>query len=251
MFLSKLRSLLTVMEFQGAFRAAMTWPKFSLASFLIISRLKRANISPRTIIDLGANIGQFAVAAANLFDSAKIFSIEPDPRTADQLKQNLDAYKQAAVIVAAVGDSVGSAEFFVNKDAQVSSMLKLGKERVREFPQSIIVEKITVPVTTLDTLFHDHDLDQPILVKIDVQGFEDRVIRGAKEFLKSTEWVVMEVSFADLYEGERDFKSLLELMDENGFQFIRPLNYHFSPFSGQIIEMDALFKNESKQKGNR
>lgn len=244
MFLSKLRALLVILEFKGAIRAVVTWPKFSLASFLIISRLKRAGVAPRTVIDLGANVGQFAVAAGNLFEAAKIYSVEPDPRTADVLKQNLAAIRQATVFVMAVGDSVGEAEFFVNKDTQVSSMLKLGKDRMQDFPQSTVVEKITVPVTTLDTLFQGQKLEQPILLKIDVQGFEDRVIRGGKDFLKSTDWVLMEVSFADLYEGERDFKSLLELMDEHGFRFQRPLNYHTSPLTGQIIEMDALFRRE-------
>ena len=244
MFLSKLRALLIILEFKGAIWAFVTWPKFSLASFLIISRLKRAGVSPRTVIDLGANVGQFAVAAANLFKGVKIFSVEPDPRTADVLKQNLMSIKQATVFVVAVGDSVGEAEFYVNKDAQVSSMLKLGSDRMRDFPRSTVVEKITVPVTTLDTLFQGRKLEKPILVKIDVQGFEDRVIRGGKDFLKLTEWVLMEVSFADLYEGEHNFKSLLELMDEHGFRFLRPLNYHTSPLTGQIIEMDALFWRE-------
>jgi len=244
MFLSKLRSLLTALEYDRAIRAAIKWPKFSLVSFLIISRLKRAGISPRTVIDLGANVGQFAVAAANLFEGAKILSFEPDPRTANVLKENLKTFKQAEIFVMAVGDSVGEAEFYVNKDAQVSSMLKLGSDRIHDFPQSTVVEKITVPVTTLDTLFKGRELEQPILVKIDVQGFEDRVIRGGKDFLKQAEWVLMEVSFAKLYEGERDFKSMLELMSEHGFRFLRPLNYHTSPLTGQIIEMDALFQRD-------
>lgn len=247
MLLSKLRSLLAVLEFKGAIRAFVTWPKFSIASFLIISRLKQAGVSPRTVIDLGANVGQFAVAAANLFDGAKILSVEPDPRVANQLKKNLDAYEHVEIFVTAMGDSVGNAEFFVNKDAQVSSMLQLGNDRRREFPQSTVVEKINVPVTTLDTFFLGRDLDQPILLKIDVQGFEDRVINGGKKFLNNTEWVVMEVSFADLYQGERDFESMLDLMNLHGFQFIRPLNCHFSPVTGQIIEMDALFQNKSKR----
>jgi len=244
MFLSKLRSLLTLLEFKGAIRAVVTWPKFSLASFIIISRLKRAGVSPRTVIDLGANVGQFAVATANLFEGAKIFSVEPDPRTAEVLKKNLRAIKQATIFVVAVGDNVGEAEFYVNKDTQVSSLLKLGSDRVRDFPQSTVDEKITVPVTTLDILFQGQNIEKPILVKIDVQGFEDRVIRGGKDFLKLAEWVLMEVSFADLYEGERDFITLLELMDEHGFRFLRPLNYHTSPLTGQIIEMDALFWRE-------
>lgn len=244
MSLAKLKSLLTVLELKGAFRAIITWPKFSLASFLILSRLKQAGVNPLTIIDLGANVGQFAVAATKFFDKAQIFSFEPDPQTAEILRQNLKGINQATVIVSAVGDCVGDAEFFVNKDAQVSSILKLGNDRKHDFPDSTVIDKITVPVTTLDAFFHEMPLERPILVKIDVQGFEDRVIMGAKTFLRQTEWVLMEVSFADLYEGERDFRSLLELMDKHGFRFLRPVNYHISPLTNQIIEMDALFQRK-------
>lgn len=94
-----------------------------------------AGVSPRTVIDLGANVGQLAVAAANLFDGAKILSIEPDPRTAGMLKKNLKAIKQAEVFVVAVGDSVGEAEFYVNKEAQAlhqRNMESLRKELIME-----------------------------------------------------------------------------------------------------------------------
>jgi FkbM family methyltransferase len=242
MFLSKLKSLLTALEFRGAIRAMVTWPKFSLASFLIISRLKRAGILPGTVIDLGANVGQFAVAAAHLFDGAQICSIEPDPRTADRLRKNLRDVKQAEIFAVAVGDSPGTAEFFVNRDSQVSSMLSLGRDRINSFPQSTVVEKITIPVTTLDILFQDKPLAGPILVKIDVQGFEDRVIRGGKGFLAKVDWVLIEVSFANLYEGERDFNEISGLMAAQGFRFLRPMNFHTSPLTGEIIEMDALFQ---------
>lgn len=241
MILSKLKVLLTALEYEGAVRAIFTWPKFSMASFLIVSRLKQVGVAPLTVIDLGANVGQFALAAANLFNIARIYSIEPDPRTAEQLRANLKGIKWSEVFVVAVGDTVGEAEFHVNKDCQVSSLLPLGRDRQRAFPRSTVAERIHVPVTTLDILFKDRQLDAPILLKIDVQGFEDRVILGGTKFLQGVQWIVMEVSFADLYEGERDFSTLSALMSKQGFRFVRPLNFHTSPLGGDIIEMDALF----------
>lgn len=241
MLLSKLRSLLFLLEFGGAIKAILYWPRFSIASFLIVSRLKHAGVLPRTVIDVGANVGQFAVAASRLFDGAHVVSIEPDVRTAARLRGNLKSAGNVEILVTAVGDYIGEALFHLNMDSQVSSMLALGQDRISAFPQSTVVEEIRVPISTLDALFLRSQFKKPILVKIDVQGAEDRVIRGGQEFLQSVEWVVMEVSFARLYDGEMDFQGISKLMAEAGFKFVRPLNFHVSPLTGEIMEMDALF----------
>lgn len=242
MFLLKFKSLLALLESKGSITALATWPKFSMASFKIISRLVNQGIRPQTVIDVGANVGQFAIAASRLFRGARIYSIEPDPITAELLRKNTSRDSNISISVVALGDFVGEMKFYVNRDSQVSSLLPLGDDRMSAFPGSTVESELKVPITTLDKLLLNKDLVHPILLKIDVQGFEDRVIRGGEEFLKVVEWVLIEVSFAKLYQGERDFKSIQNLLKENGFEFSRPMNFHTSPLSGEIIEMDALFQ---------
>ena len=77
-----------------------------------------------------------------------------------------------------------------------------------------------------------------------MQGFEDRVIAGAGTFLGRVRWVLMEVSFSNLYDGERDFETIVNLLKLHKFRFIKPMNFHLSPITGEIIEMDALFVAE-------
>jgi FkbM family methyltransferase len=244
MLISRLIRILELLKTEGALRAVAMWPKFSLAAFFIISRMKQAGISPGTVIDVGANVGQFAVASTRLFENATVIPIEPNPRIVDMLRTNLPAGVRENVLMTAVGDTIGTAVFHVNRDSQVSSLLQLGSDRLGSFPRSTVVEEITVPVTTLDALFADRTLAAPILLKIDVQGFEDRVITGGATFLARVDWVLMEVSFSKLYEGERDFTSIIELMRSRGFRFVRPMNFHVSPKTNEIIEMDALFFRE-------
>ena len=242
MFLSKLRLLLTMLEFKGVIKAIVFWPKFSMASFLIISRLKRAGLLPKTVIDVGANVGQFAVASSRLFDGVHVFSIEPDPKTAEVLRNNTKGESCVDISVVALGETVGEASFFVNRDSQVSSLLPLGEDRVSAFPESTVEREMKVKILTLDVLFSDRRLEKPILVKIDVQGFEDKVIRGGSKFLSQVDWVLIEVSFAVLYKGEQDFQCILSLLNESGFEFMKPMNFHTSPLTGEIMEMDALFR---------
>lgn len=239
---ARILRILELLKTPGALSAFLKWPKFSLAAFQIISRAKLAGVTPKTVVDVGANIGQFAVASSRLFHSVVVYPVEPDPRVAEQLRKNVGMLVAENVRVTAVGDSVGSATFHVNRDPQVSSMLMLGKDRIESFPDSRVVEEITVPVTTLDVLFDGVTLAEPILLKIDVQGFEDRVIAGASVLLERVRWVLMEVSFSKLYEEERDFETIVELLRQHGFKFVRPMNFHVSPKTGEIIEMDALFE---------
>ncbi len=242
MLSTQMLRILEMIRSRGALEAYFKWPKFSLAAFQMISRAKLAGVQPRTVIDTGANIGKFTVASSRLFLDAEVFPIEPDPLVAKQLYKNVGPSIANNVRVTAVGDKTGTVTFHVNRDSQVSSILPLGEDRIGYFPESTVVNQITVPLITLDDLFGDVRLEEPILLKIDVQGFEDRVIAGASELLSRVEWVLMEVSFSKLYEGERDFNSIVELMKKQGFNFVRPLDFHISPKNNEIIEMDALFQ---------
>lgn len=242
-FLAKLNRIFQLLSSPGALRGALTWKKFSLAAYLILVRLKQAEVRPATFLDVGANVGQFSVAVSHLFPGAMLYPVEPDPLTAAQLRRNLQPQIACNVVVTAVGERVGTVEFEVNADSQVSSILPLGDGRKQAFPESSVQRTISVSMTTLDALFIDKVLPSPILLKIDVQGYEDRVIDGAAELLKKIRWVVLEMSFAGLYEGEKDFTWMLDLMSRRGFRFVRPLDFHTSDRTGAIIEMDGLFEN--------
>jgi FkbM family methyltransferase len=242
MIVDTIRRIFEVITEPGALRALTGWELFSLASFKIIRRAKLAGVKPATVVDIGANIGQFSVASKHLFDAVPVYSIEPDPKVAAALARNL-GYKsgQDFVFNIAVGDIEGKCEFNVNYDSQNSSILSLGADRIRSFPRNVVREIISVPITTLDILFFERKIDEPVLLKIDVQGYEDRVLAGATEFIRKVRWVIIEVSFFNLYEQEANFKNLISMMHQFGFEFSRPLNFHFSPDSNEIIEMDALF----------
>lgn len=245
--IDRILRILQLLTTPGALAALLKWPRFSLAAFQIISRARLAGVHPLTVVDVGANVGQFAVASSRMFQGVTVFPIEPDPRVAELLRNNVGKPMADNVRVTAVGDSVGTATFNVNQDTQVSSLLPLGQDRMRFFPRSRVLEEITVPVTTLDVLFDGMNLIKPVLLKIDVQGFEDRVIAGAGNFLKQVRWVLMEVSFSKLYDGERDFDTIAGLLNDHGFRFVRPMNFHISPNTGEIIEMDALFEARNRQ----
>lgn len=240
--INRLKRIFELLSMDGAVNALITWPKFSLAAYSIITRMIRVGVKPASVIDVGANVGQFAVAASKLFENSVVYPIEPDPLVVKLLRKNVGEVTAKNIINTAIGEKEGSAVFHVNSDPQVSSLLELGADRVESYPDSKVVKEIAVEVNTLDTLFSEVALQEPILLKIDVQGFEDKVIKGATQLLKRVSWILIEVSFSELYEGESSFESIRVLLLSVGFEFIKPMNFHVSPKTGEIIEMDALFK---------
>jgi FkbM family methyltransferase len=222
--------------------ALLTWPKFSLTSYRMVSALKQQGIHPQTIIDVGANVGQFTVAAAKLFPKLQIHSFEPQPEAVILLKKHVRKFKNITVYPLALGDQEGEIPFHVNAYSLSSSIIPLAEAHRLAFPNAQEVKTISVNLSTLDKVFNAITLEPPVLLKLDVQGYESTTLRGGRDTLKRVDYVILEASFKPMYEGEMLFMDIVRLMAEYGFQFLRPVGWLSEPKTGEILQMDALFK---------
>lgn len=237
------RTALSLVQEPYSLRALGTWPKFSVTSYFMVSRLLKQGVEPRTVVDVGANVGQFAVATAKLLPAARVHSFEPVPDCADELRDNVSGL-DVAVYPMALGENAGTLEFYVNSSSPSSSALPLAKSHREAFPEAQEESTIEVEVSTLDWVFEDIDLERPLLIKLDVQGFEAHVLRGAEETLKRADYLLLEVSFRPMYEGELTFMGMARMMEGYGFRFERPVGWLSDPQTGEILQMDALFARE-------
>ena len=225
--------------------ALVTWPKFSFTSFRIVNRLLDNGITPKTIIDVGSNIGQFAVASLKLFPSMKkLYAFEPLPNCINKLKSNLKGFDNVKIYPFALGSSKGKGGFNVNKNSKASSVLSLGNKHINAFPKAIEIKEINVIISTLDDVFSNTNFIFPILLKIDVQGFESEVLKGGKKLLELVDYIVIESSFDPLYNGEMTFTDLIDFMRELGFLFEKPVGWLFHPSKEKILQIDALFRKK-------
>ena len=96
-------------------------------------------------------------------------------------------------------------------------------------------------MSTLDEQLGSAILKGPVLLKLDVQGFEPQVLEGASNTLSKVDYVLLESSFHPLYEGEKTFVEILSMMAARGFEFSRPLGWLEDPRNDEILQMDALF----------
>jgi len=224
----------------SAWYAFAAWPKFSMTSYRMVSSLMRQRVAPKTIIDVGANVGQFAVACAKIFPGVAVHSFEPLPHCLKQLDRNV-ARLGVRVYPVALGEHAGEVTIHVNSHSHSSSILSLGDRHRQAFPGAREIQTIRVPVSTLDRELESVSLENPVLLKLDVQGYEPQVLNGASETLKRVDYVLLEASFRPLYEGEKTFIEIARMMEDRGFEFLRPVAWLSDPHNGEVLQMDALF----------
>lgn len=225
----------------SAWPAFFSWPKFSMTCFRMVSSLMRQGIIPKTVIDVGANVGQFAVASAKLFPGVTVYSFEPHPECLEKLKKNTLELGNIHVYPIALGARSGEVIFHLNAHSHSSSILPLGERHRRAFPRAREISTIKVPLSTLDHEMGSIHLEPPLFIKLDVQGYEPQVLEGATETLKRVDFVLLETSFRPLYEGEKTFMEIARMMGQLGFEFLRPVDWLKDPQNGEVLQMDALF----------
>jgi FkbM family methyltransferase len=211
----------------------------------MVSDLRTQCINPRTVIDVGANTGQFAVAAAHLFDQPAMYCFEPAPDCVARLKRNLRGLGNVIVSPIALSDYPGESVFHINAHSHSSSMLSLTSGHMEAFPVAVVPGEIRVPVSTLEFELSSVELAPPVLMKIDIQGAEAAMLRGAAATLRRVDYVVVETSFKSMYEGETTFPGLLEIMQHYGFDFVQPIGFLTHLRAGEVLQMDALFIRKS------
>jgi FkbM family methyltransferase len=175
------------------------------------------------------------------FEHPRIYAFEPVPVAFRSLLAATKRFKEVTAYNLAIGERNGQVTFHVASDVQSSSILRQNESFGAAFADAAVTRTIELEMQTLDTALRNVAIDSPVLLKLDVQGYETRVIDGARSFLGAVDVIVAETSFAPLYEGEGAFLALVDLLDDCGFDFVRPVGTLVSPTSGAFLQMDALF----------
>lgn len=203
------------------------------------------NLPIKTIIDVGANTGQFAKYILKFFPEACIYSFEPLPQHFEELKRWAELYGNGKIIPfnLALGEKEGAIEMLMHTEHSFSSSLLKTTELCKEiYPFTKSQTIVNVNMIILDKMAEGitMPLESEILIKLDVQGYEDRVIRGGKEIFSKAKVCILEVNLDHLYEGQPSFYQLSSLLDGLGFQYAGNLNQVYAD-DGHMIFIDAVF----------
>lgn len=192
-----------------------------------------------TLIDAGANDGDFIRAVALLATPGAVFAFEPQPACKTNLEAIITATLGGKLIAAAVGAAPGEFQFNCAGNSKMSSLLasQPGIEQSYAEGDYAILERITVPVVRLDDVIPaGADVG---LLKLDVQGYELEALRGATRVLNGTRALMVEANYVRHYEEAADFDALHRFLCDAGFR-LRGIS---APFMGREgpLWADAMY----------
>ncbi|WP_190348095.1 FkbM family methyltransferase [Sphaerospermopsis sp. FACHB-1194] len=204
-----------------------------------------ANFDIKSIIDVGANEGQFARTIRHVFPGATIYSFEPLPDVYKELYSLCAEDTNIKTFNLALGNEVGTKQMFSSSFSPSSSMLNMSKLHKEEWPESSVNTSVMVQQTCLDQWVKENNqtIGDNILIKLDVQGYELSVIKGGEKTFKSAKLVIIEVSFYEFYEKQPLFDDIYKYLCNLGFVYRGNLEQFRSRSGNKILFADAIFEN--------
>jgi FkbM family methyltransferase len=195
-----------------------------------------------TVLDIGANVGQFGAALRQAGFAGRIVSLEPLQGAFAALQRRANRDPSWVVQRAAVGAQQGTLTMNVSGNSVSSSALPMLDRHAVAAPESRYVTTEEVTATTVDALVAEHQLNpESTLLKIDVQGYEQPVLDGAANTLDRFAAVRTEMSLVALYEGQALFGDLLTQLADHGFDMWLLEPGFVEPSTGRLLQVDGVF----------
>lgn len=192
-----------------------------------------------TVVDIGANRGQFATFARATFPQARIVSFEPLKEPGDTFSTLFADDPQVTLVRAAVGATAADLVMHVTEKEDSSSFLEVGELQNATFG-SVVVETRVVRCAPLDQLLAPDSLGASNLLKIDTQGYEQEVLKGSEAYLARFSAIYCELSFVELYKGQPTASPVIRYLHERGFE-LRGV-YNQASSSKMALQADFLFE---------
>jgi FkbM family methyltransferase len=195
-----------------------------------------------TVIDVGANTGQYASALRRAGYKGEILSFEPLSDAYAELEKKSRHDPKWRIFNCAIGSENGEAEINIAGNSESSSLLPMLDAHLRSAPESKYRATERVKVSTLDSALENVlSKDSRAFLKIDTQGYEHYVIQGARSQLRQVCLIECELSLTPLYEGQYLCQDMLTLLDGLGFKPV-----HFDPIfsdltTGHCLQVDGIF----------
>ena len=215
------------------------YPEIDIARRMKLVRRKKID----TLLDIGANSGQYASEMRGYGYKGNIVSFEPLKDTFEELKATSIKDNNWLVNNYALGDENVTSLINVSGNSVSSSILNMLPSHLNSAPESKYVDKEKIQIKKLDSIFDSFcGVGNKVMMKIDVQGFEKNVLDGADESLNNIEIIQLEMSIVPLYENETTFIDMINYLDDKGFKLFSLENGYFDPHTGKLLQVDGIFE---------
>ena len=194
----------------------------------------------RTVVDIGANRGQFALVTRHCQPLARVFSFEPLHAAAATFRAVFADDDRVTLHEVAIGPVPGNATIHISRRDDSSSLLPITATQVALFPGTAEVATAIVRVAPLREFIPAAKIEAPALLKVDVQGYELQALRGCEDLLNRFAYVYAECSFMELYAGQALADEVIAWLRERGFKLRGVHNMDYDR-GGRAIQADFLF----------
>ena len=219
-----------------------------LLSTLVLSRVlagtEHRNVfktNLETVVDIGANRGQFALAVRRWAPKARIVSFEPLNDAATTFRNVFQKDSRVTLHQVAIGPQVGETTIHVAAADDSSSLLPISPLQKWLFPGTGEIRTEIVKIGRLSDYVVPEEIVPPAMLKLDVQGYELDALRGCEELLPRFSYVYVECSFVELYAGQALADDIIAWLRGRGWCFSGISNMTYDR-KGRSIQADFLFK---------
>jgi len=198
----------------------------------------------KTLVDVGANIGQFSLLVRYEHPQASIVAFEPLATPTATYRKLFADDEKTTLHQTALGTERKHLNMHVSNRLDSSSLLEISPLQTTQFPGTEEVGREDVAVAPMTDFIKQENLIGPALLKIDVQGFELEVLKSAGDLLSSFQWIYVEASFKPLYEGQALVHEILRYLQDQKFILKGFFNPSYDS-KGLSVQADFLFiKND-------
>jgi FkbM family methyltransferase len=220
------------------------WVPAGVAAARRLRILSDAGVS--TVLDVGANRGQFAQELRRGGYTGRIASFEPLSAAFAALEEAAREDSLWTCHRLALSEAEGEAELHVAGNAVSSSLLDMESRHLEAAPESRYVGVEHVRQARLDGLADELGLPSSgVYLKVDVQGLESRVIEGARAALPRIIAIESELSLVPLYREQLLFREMLDLLDDAGYHPVSLEPAYADPRNGHVLQVDGIFLRRS------
>lgn len=198
---------------------------------------------PTVVLDVGANVGQFARAALAFNRDVRVISFEAVGATHSRLVEAARGKKSWTVAPqSAIGNETGVATVNISAESQCSSLLPILPAHVNEAPKSAYIGVEQVPVYRLDEIARNYLRDDDrIFLKSDTQGFERQVLEGASGLMSRVVAIQIELSYSELYAGSDLAFDMIQMVKDMNFRLFGLSNGLRAKATGELLSGDGFF----------
>ena len=193
------------------------------------------------VLDVGANDGSYGLELRDLNYSGRIVSFEPLTDAFTVLSARAERDPKWIAEHYALGDKPGEKTINIAKNSWSSSLLDMLPAHTQFAPQSKYIGNEKITVTTLDSVFPRLVQGKHVYLKIDTQGFEEQVLRGAEKSLVSIDTVQVEMSLIPLYRSQMLFMDMMGLMGDYGYALVALEPGFCDSKTGHVLQVDGIF----------